>query len=89
MWTTSLAMLGCSWLSYLDRQTLAVLSPVILADTGRTAEAQVALTSLAGAGFQDLPQDGDWLPNAALLGQLATLVEDRESAATLYELLAP
>jgi ACS family hexuronate transporter-like MFS transporter len=31
-------MMGCSWLSYMDRQVLAVLSPVILADTGLSAE---------------------------------------------------
>ena len=34
MWTASIAMMACSWLSYVDRQALAVLSPVILADTG-------------------------------------------------------
>src|SRR5882762_1464154 len=38
MWTASVAMMGCSWLSYVDRQALAVLSPVILADTGMSAE---------------------------------------------------
>lgn len=31
-------MMVCSWLSYVDRQMLAVLSPTILADTGMNAE---------------------------------------------------
>jgi ACS family hexuronate transporter-like MFS transporter len=31
-------MMACSWLSYVDRQILAVLSPVILSQTGLTAQ---------------------------------------------------
>lgn len=38
MWTASAAMMLCSWLSYVDRQMLAVLSPTILADTGMSVE---------------------------------------------------
>jgi hypothetical protein len=34
MWMASLVIMLCSWLSYVDRQTLAVLSPMILRDTG-------------------------------------------------------
>jgi ACS family hexuronate transporter-like MFS transporter len=45
MWTASVAMLACSWLSYVDRQTLAVLSPVILADTGLSAERYAEVVS--------------------------------------------
>ena len=30
MWVASAAMMLCSWLSYVDRQVLAVLSPTIL-----------------------------------------------------------
>src|ERR1051325_6964529 len=37
-WTISGVMMVCSWLSYVDRQTLAVLSPTILMDTGLSAE---------------------------------------------------
>src|SRR5512138_444577 len=33
MWVASVAMMLCSWLSYVDRQVLAVLSPTILAAT--------------------------------------------------------
>jgi len=38
IWTASVVMMACSWLSYVDRQILAVLSPTILADTGMSAQ---------------------------------------------------
>jgi ACS family hexuronate transporter-like MFS transporter len=38
LWTISIVMMICSWLSYVDRQTLAVLSPTILGETGMTAQ---------------------------------------------------
>jgi ACS family hexuronate transporter-like MFS transporter len=38
MWVPSAAMMLCSWLSYVDRQALAVLSPTILRDTGLNAQ---------------------------------------------------
>lgn len=34
MWVACSAMMACSWLSYVDRQILAVLAPTILSDTG-------------------------------------------------------
>jgi len=37
-WVACVAMMLCSWLSYVDRQILAVLSPMILRDTGLTAQ---------------------------------------------------
>ena len=39
MWVASGAIMLCSWLSYVDRQTLAVLSPVILQDTHLSVQA--------------------------------------------------
>lgn len=45
IWTASLVMMVCSWLSYVDRQILAVLSPTILADTGMTAESYATVVS--------------------------------------------
>jgi MFS transporter, ACS family, hexuronate transporter len=45
MWVASSVMMICSWLSYVDRQILAVLSPVILADTGLTAERYAEVVS--------------------------------------------
>src|SRR5256886_6694036 len=38
MWVASAAMMLCSWLSYVDRQVLAVLSPTILQATGLNAQ---------------------------------------------------
>ena len=38
MWVPCLGMALCSWLSFVDRQVLAILSPTILADTGLTAQ---------------------------------------------------
>ena len=38
MWVPCMAMGGCSWLAFVDRQVIAVLSPTILEETGLTAE---------------------------------------------------
>jgi ACS family hexuronate transporter-like MFS transporter len=45
MWVASSAMMLCSWLSYTDRQILAVLSPMILRDTGLTAQSYAEVVS--------------------------------------------
>src|SRR4030081_1926822 len=45
MWPASVAMLAFSLLSHVDRQALAVLSPVILADTGLSAERYAEVVS--------------------------------------------
>src|SRR5262245_42081619 len=45
VWLASGAMMLCSWLSYLDRQILAVLSPIILPDTGLSAERYAEVVS--------------------------------------------
>lgn len=39
MWVASSVIMLCSWLSYVDRQVLAVLSPMILHDTHLSVEA--------------------------------------------------
>src|SRR6266404_860898 len=38
MWVPCLGMALCSWLSFVDRQVLAILSPTILRDTGLSAQ---------------------------------------------------
>jgi ACS family hexuronate transporter-like MFS transporter len=38
MWVPCVGMALCSWLSFVDRQVLAILAPTILADTGLTAQ---------------------------------------------------
>jgi MFS transporter, ACS family, hexuronate transporter len=45
MWVASAAMMLCSWLSYVDRQILAVLSPTILRDTGLSAQSYTEVVS--------------------------------------------
>src|ERR1700724_2068716 len=45
MWIASVAMMLCSWLSYVDRQILAVLSPSILKDSGMTAQSYAEVVS--------------------------------------------
>src|SRR5262245_65313845 len=37
MWIPCMVMAACSWLAFVDRQVLAVLSPTILKDTGLSA----------------------------------------------------
>ncbi|MEP6962613.1 MAG: MFS transporter, partial [Acidobacteriota bacterium] len=45
MWVGSFVMMACSWLSYVDRQILAVLSPTILADTGMSTQTYATVVS--------------------------------------------
>jgi MFS transporter, ACS family, hexuronate transporter len=45
MWVASTAMMLCSWLSYVDRQVLAVLSPTILAATNLNAQSYGEIVS--------------------------------------------
>src|SRR5438874_1954052 len=55
-------------------------------ETGRTAEARRDLRALAKDGFE-LPRDGGWLVYTSLLAAVAAELNDRASAARLYELL--
>ena len=45
IWTIAIVMMVCSWLSYVDRQILAVLSPTILGETGLTAQSYATVVS--------------------------------------------
>ena len=45
MWVPCLGMALCSWLSFVDRQVLNILSPTIIADTGLTAQDFTTATS--------------------------------------------
>jgi len=51
VWTASVAMMLCSWLSYVDRQILAVLSPMILKDTGLTAQSYGEVVSAFSVAY--------------------------------------
>jgi DNA-binding SARP family transcriptional activator len=56
---------------------------------GRLPEARRELEHLAGGHFSALPFDQEWLYGMSLLSETAALVDDADSAAALYELLAP
>ena len=45
MWVPCLGMALCSWLSFVDRQVLNILSPTIIKDTGLTAQDFTTATS--------------------------------------------
>jgi ACS family hexuronate transporter-like MFS transporter len=46
MWVASVAMMFCSWISYVDRQVLAVLSPTILQATNLNAQSYGEIVSV-------------------------------------------
>src|SRR5881296_300862 len=54
----------------------------------RKAEAQLELAALAKEGFP-LPHDGAWVVSMGLLSAVAAELNDRASAAQLYDLLVP
>src|SRR5438093_1176437 len=57
-------------------------------ETGRKAEARLELSALAKEGFP-LPHDGAWVVSMGLLSAVAAELNDRASAAKLYDLLVP
>ena len=60
----------------------------VWSETGRQAEARRELSALAKEGFP-LPRDGAWVVSMSLLSAVAAELNDRTSAAQLYELLMP
>src|SRR5438034_379419 len=57
-------------------------------ETDRQGEARLELSALAKEGFP-LPHDGAWVVSMGLLSTVAAELNDRASAAKLYDLLAP
>src|SRR2546426_12817227 len=51
IWVASVAMMLCSWLSYVDRQVLAVLSPTILQATGLNAQRYGEIVSVFSIAY--------------------------------------
>jgi len=51
MWVASVAMMACSWLSYVDRQVLAVLSPTILSATHLNAQSYGEIVSFFSVAY--------------------------------------
>ncbi len=72
-----------------SRPTWRVALASLLVETGRREEGRSELETIAARGFQDIPQDGDWLTAITLLADLCADIGDRERAAQLYELLLP
>ena len=63
--------------------------PLLLVEAGRREEASTELAALAAGRFQSVPNDLNWLASLAGLSQAAVLLEDRDRASELYELLTP
>ncbi len=61
----------------------------LLVDTGREDEARREIDTIAAQGFEDIPQDGDWLIAITLLADACADLQDSARAAELYELLLP
>src|SRR5437867_5882048 len=60
----------------------------VWSETGRQTEARRELSALAKEGFP-LPRDGAWVVYMSLLSAAAAELNDRASAAQLYDLLVP
>jgi tetratricopeptide (TPR) repeat protein len=56
---------------------------------GRAAQAKRTLNELAAEGFSGVPFDQEWLLGMSFLAETSVLVDDIDSAATLYRLLLP
>jgi tetratricopeptide (TPR) repeat protein len=62
---------------------------LLLAELGRSAEAQRQLDDLASDDFAALRRDLSWLVSMSLLAETAAILGDRKRAARLYALLLP
>lgn len=61
----------------------------LLCETGQSVEARGELEILAEQGFQDIPQDADWMTTVTLLADVCADLNDPERAERLYAMLAP
>ena len=62
MWVPVVAMMTCSCLSYIDRQALTVISPMILHDTGLSATAYTAVGAVFSIVYMAAnPLWGAWI----------------------------
>ena len=58
-------------------------------ETDRLNEARVEFEQLASGGFENIPQDGDWLTTMTLLCEICTAVGDSRRGARLYDAMLP
>jgi MFS transporter, ACS family, hexuronate transporter len=85
MWVPSVAMLLSSLLSYVDRQVLAVLSPMILRDTGLSAQAYAnALAAFSVFYMIGNPLFGSFLDFVGLRKGMFVAVSLRAIASTAH-----
>ncbi len=61
----------------------------LLCETGRLEEARSELDALAAHGFEDVPDDGDWMIAMTLIADVATELGDSKRASLLHGLLLP
>jgi tetratricopeptide (TPR) repeat protein len=61
----------------------------MLVELGATAEARKEFEAFAADGFGGLPFDEEWEVSSCLLAEVAARLDEKEHAATLYELLLP
>jgi tetratricopeptide (TPR) repeat protein len=62
---------------------------LLLVELGRVDEARAAFERLAGAGFETLPRDANWLIAVTLLAEVCGALGDAARAEQLYTLLRP
>jgi DNA-binding CsgD family transcriptional regulator len=61
----------------------------VQAELGQLGEARLVLENRAADAFASLRRDQNWISAAGALAQVCVVLDDRERAATLYELLCP
>jgi tetratricopeptide (TPR) repeat protein len=72
-----------------DRPAWRAALGIVLLESGAREQAAEQLALLSANGFEDIPEDGDWMTTITLLSDISTGVGDESSAAILYELLLP
>ena len=72
-----------------DRPAWRAALGIVLLESGENEQAAEQLALLSANGFEDIPEDGDWMTTITLLSDISTGVGDASSAAILYELLTP
>ncbi len=72
-----------------DRPAWRAALAIVLLESGAREQAAEQLALLSANGFEDIPEDGDWMTTITLLSDISTGVGDESSAAILYELLLP
>jgi hypothetical protein len=62
---------------------------LLLVELDRRDEARTEFAAIAGAGFESVPRDANWLIAVTLLAEVCGALGEDESAEPLYDLLRP